>query len=91
MDITKPGILEELEERQKAAIEDEIMAAVFKAQELNADIFGFGEAVRRKYPKQWKQLEDKWDEIFPTLEVNMVVDAKIRRTGKITKPAEPKS
>lgn len=91
VDITKPGVLEELEERKKAAIEDEIMAAVFKAQELNADVFGFGEAVRRKYPKQWKQLEDKWDEIFPTLEVNMLVDAKIRRTGKITKPAEPKS
>ncbi|MCL5057419.1 MAG: Ger(x)C family spore germination C-terminal domain-containing protein, partial [Actinobacteria bacterium] len=90
VDITKPGILEELEERKKAVIEDEIGAAVAKAQELNADIFGFGEAVHRKYPGEWKKLEDKWDEIFPNLEVSTVVDAKIRRTGKITKPAQPK-
>lgn len=90
VDITRPGVLKELEERKKAAIEDEIIAAVIKARELNADIFGFGEAVRRKYPREWKQLEDRWDEIFPTLEVNMAVEAKIRRTGKITKTAEPK-
>lgn len=90
IDITKPGVLEELEERKKAVIKDEIIAAVDKAQELNADIFGFGEAVRRKYPGKWKKLEDKWDEIFPLLEVNTLVDAKIRRTGKITRPAQPK-
>ncbi|MFZ5652327.1 MAG: Ger(x)C family spore germination protein [Bacillota bacterium] len=90
VDITKPGVLKDLEERKKAVIEDEIGAAVAKAQELNADIFGFGEAVRRKYPGEWKKLEDQWDEIFPYLEVNTVVDAKIRRTGKITKPAQPK-
>ncbi|MCL5290162.1 MAG: Ger(x)C family spore germination protein [Bacillota bacterium] len=90
VDITRPGVLKELEERKRAAIEDEIIAAVIKAQELNADIFGFGEAVRRKYPREWKQLEDRWDEIFPALEVNMAVEAKIRRTGKITKTAEPK-
>ncbi|MFZ5652329.1 MAG: Ger(x)C family spore germination protein [Bacillota bacterium] len=90
IDITKPGVMEELENRKRTAIGDEIRAAVDKAQELNADIFGFGEAVRRKYPKDWKKLEARWDEIFPTLEVNIVVEAKIRRTGKITKPAQPK-
>lgn len=66
------------------------MAAVVRAQELNADIFGFGEEVRRKHPGQWKNMEDKWDELFPGLEVIPEVDAKIRRTGKITKPAQPK-
>lgn len=90
VDITKPDVFKELEERKKAAIEDEISAAVVKAQELNADIFGFGEAVRRKYPKEWRQLNDTWGEIFPTLEVNIAVDAKLRRTGKITKPTQPK-
>ncbi len=89
VDIAKPGVLEELEKRKKAVIEEEIIAAVAKARELNADIFGFGEAVHRKYPGEWKQMEANWDEIFPTLEVNLAVDAKIRRTGKISKPAEP--
>lgn len=90
VDITKPGFWQELEERKKAAIEEEIRASVIKAKDLNADIFGFGELVRRKYPREWKQLEDKWDEIFPTLEVKIAVAAKIRRTGKITNPAVPK-
>lgn len=91
VDVTVPGVLRELEKRKKEAIENEILAAVSRARELNADIFGFGEAVHRKYPGEWKQLEANWDEIYPTLEVNLAVDARIRRTGKITKFAEPRS
>ncbi len=89
VDITDPGIWNNMEKRKAAAIEGEIRAAVAKAQALNADIFGFGEALRRQFPKEWKSMEYKWDEIFPGLPVNIKVDAKIRGTMKVTKPAGP--
>lgn len=88
-DLTKLPAWAALEEKQAAAIENEIRAALEKAQELNTDIFGFGEAIHHKYPKQWKEIEPMWDEIFPTLEINVTVDAKLRRSGKTTKPPYP--
>ena len=65
------------------------MAALNKAQELNADVFGFGEALHRKYPKQWKELEKDWDEIFPELEVEIVVETQVSRSGISIKPIIP--
>ena len=87
LDITAPGAIEELEARSRAAIEREIGAALAKARALNADIFGLGEALRRQYPGEWEQMADQWDAVFPQVEVVAEVEARIRRTGKITVPA----
>jgi len=88
-DLTTPAAWTSLEKRQAAAIRKEIMAAIKKAQELNTDIFGFGDAVHRKYPKVWKDIEKQWDEFFPDLEVKLIINAKLRRTGITTKAAKP--
>lgn len=88
VDISSPDVWRQLEDREKEAIEEEIRAAVVKAQELNADIFGFGEAVHRKHPREWKQFEDNWAEIFPTLTVNLAVEAKLRHPGKVMNAAK---
>jgi spore germination protein KC len=69
------------------AIRNEVMSALKKAKKLNADIFGFGEIVHKKFPKQWKKMEGKWDELFPKLEVEVQVESAMRRTGTISKPA----
>lgn len=87
-DLAPTEKLEVLGESQNKAIKAEIEAALKKAQELDADIFGFGDAVYRKYPKQWKELKDQWDEIFPTLEVEIKVQSEVYGTGSITKPVE---
>lgn len=89
VEITEPGVIEAIEARKKEAIGNEVWAAVARARELNADVFGFGEAVRRKYPREWPQYEKKWDELFPTLDIVLEVDAKIRRTGLVTNPTQP--
>ena len=53
---------------------------------MKADIVGFAEEFYRKYPKQWKKIENRWDELFSEVEVNINVEAHIRRQGYITKP-----
>ncbi|MDO9534956.1 MAG: Ger(x)C family spore germination protein [Bacillota bacterium] len=91
VEIDKPGTLEIIEARKKKVIEKEVLAAIARAQELNADVFGFGEAVRRKYPRKWPQYEKKWEELFPLLDIRVEVEAKIRRVGLIKKPIIPGS
>ncbi len=75
-----PGMIPQLEKRAAQLIQGEVEAAIRKAQTLDSDIFGFGQAVFEAYPKKWSRLEDKWDEIFPTLEVNVRVESRIRRS-----------
>lgn len=61
--------------------------ALNKAQkELKTDIFGFGEAIHRKYPKTWEKLKDDWNDKFTDLPVNITVEAETNQLGQITKP-----
>jgi len=87
-DLSTSKKLEVLAKKQNEAIKTEIKAALKKAQDLDADIFGFGEAVYRKYPKQWKSMKDQWSEIFPTLDVKIEVQSAVYGTGNITEPVD---
>ncbi len=82
-----PSKIDFLVKEKAEAIKGEVMAAFKKARELNADIFGFGEAVHQRYPDIWKELEDKWDEVFPELKIEVNVNARLDLTGQINEPA----
>ncbi|SDZ67664.1 spore germination protein KC [Evansella caseinilytica] len=83
---SSPEKNKQLEEMKADAIHQEIRKAITKAQELNADIFGFGDAVHRKYPKLWKQLEQDWDTIFPDMEIDLAVETIVRNEGRASEP-----
>lgn len=86
IDVSNPKRILEIEKRIEKEIKKEIHMAVQRAQDNRADIFGFGEAVHISDPKLWKKLKHNWNEqYFPELEVNVRVDAFIRRTGLMNK------
>ncbi len=90
LDLTKPEVIKKLETLQSEAIRNEIESALVKAQQdYRVDVFGFGEAVHRKYPREWKEMKKMWSELFPGVQVQVQVEAKIRRTGLVSKPVEP--
>ena len=63
------------------------MKAVNMAQnELKTDIFGFGEAIHRRYPRLWEKIKDDWDDEFVRLPVNITVKFETDKLGQITKP-----
>lgn len=63
-------------------IENKARLALSKAQrEYGVDIFDFAGTFRRKYPREWKELKDRWDEVFAGAEVEFAVEAHIRRSG----------
>ncbi|KJS00998.1 MAG: hypothetical protein VR68_05975 [Peptococcaceae bacterium BRH_c4a] len=91
IDLTKPEIIKKLEKLQAGAIREEVESALNKVQqEYGADVFGFGEEIHRQYPRQWKEMKKNWSDLFPAVQVEVLVETKIRRTGLITKPVEPK-
>ena len=78
-------ILQELEKGQAKEIESQVMAAVEKSFSLNADVFGFGDAVHRKYKNEWKDLKQRWDEIYPRIEVVVKVKTHLDGIGDVDK------
>lgn len=85
-DLVEPEPFKELEEKMASVIEDEISSALDKAQRWQVDIFKFGTEVHRQFPKEWPELEKNWPEEFQKLQVNIVVDTKLRWTGFMKKP-----
>jgi spore germination protein KC len=88
-ELTKPEMLKVLARRETAVIRGEIGAALAKARELKADIFGFGEMIHRANRKEWRKMKDQWDRIFPRLQVEMDIRCVIHSVGLIIPPLAP--
>jgi len=88
-EVGSPAFLRSLEKGLASAVQVEVEAALAKAQqEYQSDVFGFGEAFYRKNPVMWGDLKPNWPEIYRNLPVYLEVDARVTRTGLITKPVE---
>ncbi len=87
INLTDPNVLLSLEKKLDKEIKKEITMAITEAQKNKADIFGFGQSIHRSYPKEWKKLQKEWDSVhFADLEVEVNVEAYIRRTGLRNNP-----
>jgi Ger(x)C family germination protein len=53
--------------------------------EYQADVFGFGETLRRHEYKYWKNVKENWGEAFAEAKIEIEVDTSIRRYGRIKK------
>ncbi|MGI5901133.1 MAG: Ger(x)C family spore germination protein [Desulfitobacteriia bacterium] len=89
LDLSKKSNISDLSAELNKEIEREIKAAFKKAVLLEADIFGFGDMICKNYPKEWKELEDRWMEIFPEIKIKFDIETKIRGTGKIVNSIYP--
>ncbi|MBA5850221.1 Ger(x)C family spore germination protein [Clostridium sp. cel8] len=85
-DLANPNSFSMLQEEESKIIKDQILSALNKAKDLDADVFGFGDAIHKHYPNRWKSIKKNWDEVFKHIHVEINVDSKLRRSGKITKP-----
>jgi spore germination protein KC len=77
-----------LETEMEKAIKNKINKTIGQVQKkMHADIFGFADAFHRSYPKQWNEVKDNWEQVFPKIEVVIEVKANIRRPGMSNVPA----
>ncbi|MER2170877.1 MAG: Ger(x)C family spore germination protein [Psychrobacillus psychrodurans] len=71
---------ENLEKGINSKIESEINRIIRYSQEINSDIFQFGERYKAQVRKANIDLE-KWHEMYPQMKVNVKVNTKIVRDG----------
>ena len=81
--------MNKIENLQKAAIRSEILSALAKAKSLHADVFGFGELLHKYYPGQWDEMEDRWEELFQTVKIDVTVKNQITDIGTAARPLAP--
>ncbi len=82
LDVTKPAIVQSLQQQLKKEIENKVNLAILQVQkDMKADIFDFGNAFYRKYPSLWKKEKKRWNQIFPNVDVTIDSNIKIRRQG----------
>lgn len=69
----------------KKLIEDGVQTVQHK---YGVDIFGFGEAFHRKYPKHWQAWKYEWNEKFKQLPVEVSVKYELNKVGKMISPVD---
>lgn len=75
----------ELEKITEKRVKETINMTIESVQkQYESDIFGFGEAIHRSNPKEWKKMKEQWrDEGFSELSANVKVDVKLQHTGTV--------
>lgn len=82
VDIKNPKVITKMEQSIGKKIEKDLKMAIERAKKNRTDILGFGEVIHRTRPNQFKKFKQEWNDVyFPKLEVDITVEAYIRRAG----------
>ncbi|MCR6095846.1 Ger(x)C family spore germination protein [Salipaludibacillus agaradhaerens] len=86
IDLSDPKEIEKINQVGRDRIKEVVVDSLAEAQKHQADVFGFGELVRKEDPELWKQLKDKWGDEFAELNTSVNVELSIEYTGNRYKP-----
>lgn len=78
-----------LEKQVANELKGNVNNIVSRAQkDFKADILELGKIFNNKYPKEWKQIKNRWDEEFQTAAVKIDVTVNIEDTALLFKPTK---
>lgn len=80
--------LEIFQKSAKEHLEQSLKEGIRNAQHIGSDIFGFGEAFHRKFPREWHSWKEDWSQKFQTLKVDIQLNYRLIRFGEITSPID---
>lgn len=78
----------DFQEAAREHLEQILKEGIRSAQQIGSDIFGFGEAFHRKFPRQWHAWKEDWPQKFQKLEVGIQFNYRLNRAGKIISPID---
>lgn len=84
--LSNVDFISSLKDMAAGQIINEIEAAVIKAQQINTDVFGFGEEVKRKHRRNWQQYKDQWRDIFPSVKVTVECETHVNNRELTVEP-----
>ncbi|WP_234404836.1 Ger(x)C family spore germination protein [Paenibacillus bouchesdurhonensis] len=80
VDLRNPEVLHFIEQKANEVIAKDLRSVVQKAQSAKSDVFRFGEVIERQSPTAWKEIKERWEDLFPQLEVEYKVNSVIQNT-----------
>ncbi|CAM3363976.1 Ger(x)C family spore germination protein [Paenibacillus lupini] len=85
IDLTDMQVIRELEQQAEQVLQGILEHLLEVSQKkYKSDFIGFGNALHRSNPGEWRSLKTDWDEIFEDAETDVTVKVKIKRTGTVT-------
>ncbi|MCP1187100.1 Ger(x)C family spore germination protein [Paenibacillus sp. 1781tsa1] len=85
-DLREKEILKLNDAIHKKIKEDIVEGVRLIQQKYHADILGIGRSIHQQLPKEWDKMKDRWDDIYPDVEVNVIPHVIIENVGVINKP-----
>ncbi|MEK5030412.1 Ger(x)C family spore germination protein [Paenibacillus sp. FSL R7-0302] len=87
LNLNNPASIEDIQRNLEQTYDLSLMQNIRKVQQkYGADIFGFGEALHRKYPRLWRTYREHWEDSFRTVKVNVRSKIVIQRIGSVIQP-----
>ena len=80
INVGEPKKQEELEKAISKSLSSEISRVIAYCQEIDSDVFGYGE-IYRSSVRHSKLTEEKWNELYKEMKVNVNVDFTLLRSG----------
>ncbi|MFD0697978.1 Ger(x)C family spore germination protein [Paenibacillus sp. GCM10027628] len=80
--VTNRDTIRQLE--QAAAKQVELMikdSLKYFQKDLNVDVLGFSDYLRRNHAKDWKRIESEWESIYSEMPIQVHVDVKFEKLG----------
>ncbi|WP_339167545.1 Ger(x)C family spore germination protein [Paenibacillus sp. FSL R5-0341] len=85
-DLREEEILKLNDAIHKKIKEDIVEGVRLIQQKYHADILGIGRSIHQHLPKEWDKMKDRWDDIYPDVEVNVIPHVIIENVGVVNKP-----
>lgn len=84
--LSASGNLRKLDKSFTREVEKRIQTGLKEAQKMQTDVFRIGKAFHHQHPEKWAEVRHRWPEAFSEMEIDVVVDAKVRREGYLNEP-----
>ncbi|WP_461205611.1 Ger(x)C family spore germination protein [Clostridium sp. DL1XJH146] len=89
-DISNIRAISQIERNTSDIIKKEVEDCIKIVQGYKTDIFGFGQLIHRKYPENWSEIKNEWNEDFSNLEIEVTVKTNIEKSGVSNSQLEAK-
>ncbi|MEW9669295.1 Ger(x)C family spore germination protein [Ammoniphilus sp. 3BR4] len=88
--VLQPEKMRQAEKQIQKEVIQSIQQTFKEAAELESDLYGIGREIRRHHPDFWHQVKEEWPSRLKEVQLNIKVEANIRRSGLIFDPTPSK-
>jgi len=85
IDLTQPSVVKQLEKQLQEEVKRMVNQSWTAAKRLKVDVFGFADAVHRKYPREWAKMKNNWEETFSHIQIEPHIKISMDRVGLTSK------